>query len=196
MTELSDVLAAALPEDYSEPERERWVCDNDRKAAWAIRVLRGIRENIAANNSMAADEISRIEQWRDDVNKPLVDDSAYFVAVLTQYALQQRADADRKSIKLPHGVLKTREGSVEWAIDPEAFIAWATVSAPDLLKVEVSAKLGEAKKALRIVGVDPVVGDDGEIVSPATTQIISLTGEIVPGITTAQKDPSVTIETN
>src|ERR1019366_2881063 len=167
---LSDALLA--PIEGSEV-RERFEVTDDKKAAWAIKRLRALRVTMEMNQSMADEEIAKVKEWVEDVNKNIAQDASYFIALLTRYALQQRRDLDRKSIKLPHGALKTRAGSVKWDINDEVFLAWAKVNAPDLIKVVETPKLAEAQKVFIVAVTDSVATDD------STGAIVDTSGVVV-----------------
>ena len=176
---LAEYLAAhSAPIEASEPER--WTITDDGGAAWAVKMLRNLRVQIEMNNDLAVEERERVTTWQNTVNSPLTNNAGFFEFHLKNYALDQRRDFDRKSIKLPHGTLSTREGSIAWAIDEVAFIAWAKVNAPDLVKIVESPRLAEAQKVLTIT-------EDGSAVSPA--------GELVPGVATSQKPHTFKVET-
>lgn len=171
---------SAPPADFPLEAPERWSVQDDGAAAWAIKKLRGIREHIAMNESIAQEEIARINEWLKGVNKTLTDSAGFFEINLKNYALEQRRDADRKSIKLPHGTLQTTAGQTKWTIDNEVFIAWAKINAPDLVKIEESPKLGEAKK----------------VFNAANGVAVTQEGEIVAGVTTEDQPPTATVKTN
>jgi hypothetical protein len=173
---------AATPQ--AEPGAERtpaFRVDSDAKATWAMRKLRGVKAHIQSNRDIAAAEIERVQQWLDAVNAPLDRDAHFFTGLLEDYGLNQRAEFDRKTIPLPYGTISTREGTPTITfVDEDAFVAWATEHAPDLLKTTVKPVLSEAKRILTIT-------DD--------LKVISGEGEVVPGASGTEAKTTVTIKT-
>ena len=178
----ADIVVIPSAEDFmpAEEAREQFVIDDDSKATWALKQLREIRRRQEINVSIAKSEMENIKTWLDQALSAEKRDEEFFIAILSRYGLEQRLEEGRKTIKLPYGEIATREGSVEWKIEDEPFLAWAWVNAPDLIKVVETPKLAEVQKALKIT-------DDGSVVTEA--------GEIVPGVVTTRKDPTVTVKT-
>lgn len=160
-------------------ERERFVVDDDQKAAWAMRKLRGIKAHKAANQAIADDEIARINQWLEDSNSHLDRDEQQFTGMLTAYARLVRERDDRKSVTLPCGKIGSRVGQPKWNIDNDVFMKWLEANHKELIRVKTEPNLAEAKKVLEIVGEN--------VVDPAT-------GEVAEGIQILKADITYTVE--
>jgi hypothetical protein len=176
-------------EDYlddldNQPDQpDHFRIDDDEMAAWAMRKLRRLRKRQASNAAIAQTEAERITEWLRTVNKPLEDNAHYFEGLLTDYAIRQRFDDDRKTISLPAGKVSTRTVPPKWEVDAEPFLAWARVNAPTLIRVKEEADV----KALK------------ESVIPAFAQgdqhtAVDENGEVIPGVLIRTTDlPSATI---
>ena len=176
-------------EDYlddldNQTERpEHFRIDDDEMAAWAMRKLRRLRKRQSANIDIAQGEVDRIDEWLRTVNKPLEDNATYFEGLLTDYAIRQRFEDDRKTISLPAGKVSTRTVPPKWEVDAEPFLAWARVNAPTLIRIKEEADLKAVK----------------ESVIPAFAQgdqhsAVDDNGEVIPGILIRTNDiPSATI---
>lgn len=166
--------------DQTPEERERFVIDDDQKASWAMRKLRGIKAHKAANQAIADDEIARINSWLQDANSQLDRDEQFFTGLLMQYARIARERDDRKSITLPHGKIGSRIGQPKWNIDNEVFLKWLEANHKDLIRIKTEPNLAEAKKVLEIVGenaVDPATGEVAEgiqIIKPDITYTVEV----------------------
>jgi hypothetical protein len=151
--------------------------DDDLKADWAMRKLASIRRKQSQNKTIFDAEVQRVQEWLEKVNTALERDSAYFEAVLTQYALLQRLEG-RKSVVLPHGTVKTTAGRPKIEIESsEEFITWAQANAQDLLRIKTEVD----KKALNALPIH-----EG--------QVISTTGEIIPSVKVIPAEPSVSFD--
>lgn len=151
--------------DQTPEERERFVVDDDQKASWAMRKLRGIKVHKAANQAIADDEIARINSWLAQANSHLDSDEQYFTGMLMHYARICRERDDRKSVTLPHGKIGSRIGQPKWNVDNDAFMKWLEANHKDLIRIKTEPNLAEAKKVLEIVGenaIDPATGEVAE----------------------------------
>lgn len=174
LDEALDRFAEQTPE-----ERERFVVDDDQKAAWAMRKLRGIHAHKAANKAIADEEIARINDWLANANASLNESEAYFTSLLISYARYCREHDDRKSIVLPHGKIVSRSGQPKWSIEDEEFLKWAQGNHDDLIRTKVEPNLSEVKKVLEIV--------DGKVIDPQT-------GEVALGVSVSPAEITYSVE--
>lgn len=165
--------------DQDPVERERFTVDDDRKATWAMRKLRTIKAAQKTNEAIAAEEISRVNEWLTDVNAPLKQDEAYFTGLLIEYLRSRRAEDGTKSITLPHGKINSRSGQPKWDVDSEEFLKWADATREELVRIKIEPNLAEAKKVLTVEG--------DKVIDPKT-------GEVVPGILIHPAEISYTVE--
>ena len=118
------------------PAPEGFKVDDDEKAEWAVRKLARIRRKQSENKAIHDAELQRISEWLKTVNEALERDAAYFEAVLTPYALQERSNG-RKSLVLPHGTVKTTAGRAKIEFESEdGFIEWAKTNDPELIRIK------------------------------------------------------------
>jgi len=156
-----------------QPDRERFEVTDDSQAAWAMRKLLSIRKRIAENEAIADAERTRIDEWVHQANSKFQPDVAYFEALLTRYAQQQRASDDRKSIETPYGVVKSRATQDKFkVVDEDEFFKWADENLPDAVVSKRSPSLTALKKAVTVESTD-------------TLGLVAMSehGEIIPGVT-------------
>lgn len=169
--------------DNQPGQSDHFRIEDDPTAAWAMRKLRRLRKKQASNVAIAQAETERIADWLRTVNKPLEDNAQYFEGLLTDYAIRQRFEDDRKTISLPSGKVSTRTVAPKWEVDAEPFLAWARVNAPTLIRIKEEPNLPAVK----------------ESVIPAFAQgdqhtAVDENGEVIPGILIRTTDlPSATI---
>lgn len=118
--------------------------ENDEQAAWAMRRFAAACKKIEENEAILAREKLRWQAWLDEVNAPLSKDAAYFEDLLKDYLRRERDN--RKSIKLPHGTIKSRATQPKYEIQP-GFIEWAKENAPQLLRIEHKPDMAAIKAA-------------------------------------------------
>jgi hypothetical protein len=177
---LDDYQAVTDPEVPA--EREHFKITDDNAASWAMRKLRTLRERQAEIDTVARDEIARIEKWHLAASGALVADTNFFTAILTHYAQQQRNELDRKSVSLPYGTIKSRAGTSRVEVsDVDGFLAWARVNAPALVRTREEPDKTQIKNSLVHVAGDMVID--------------KATGEVVPGVAIQRTDTSYTSET-
>ncbi len=155
--------------------------DDDGKAEWAIRKLARIRSRQHANEDLADGEIQRVREWLHDVQKPLENDAQYFTGLLTDYAIMQRQEDDRKTVSLPHGKLRSteRKPGVEIS-DPAALTEWALAVHPEAVETRHSVPKSALNRIAAVMDGEPRDVD---------------TGERVPGVETVPGRVTVTVTT-
>lgn len=156
--------------EYDPEAPETITMDGDDDAIKALRRLGSLRKRIEANQAIAQAETDKINEWEQEVNGPLRRQAAFFEGILEGWAVQQRQTAERKTINLPAGVIKTMPKQDQWVIDPEKFADWAAKNEmKHLVKVELKPKATDIKKAFKASG-------DGKAINPDN-------GEVIEGIT-------------
>ena len=142
---------------------------DEAKADWALRKHAQSEKRITQIQALAEDQIARIAAWRDDEVEKHAETVAFMAQLLGTYHRKLLAeDPTRKSIKLPHGTLKSRQQQAAFTFSPE-FIEWAIATAPDLVRMKYETEANKAKAALVPVLID------GELVA-------HFDGEPVPGV--------------
>jgi phage host-nuclease inhibitor protein Gam len=139
---------------------------DDAGAVWAMRKLAVQQEQIQTNYDIAERENARIDRWLNKVNAKPQQSADYFTAILIEYARSQRAESGRKSIQLPHGVVKSRVTNSKIKVeDVELFIKWAeTNSLEDLVRIKKEPAVSDFKTVFEISGDKAVHVATGEIV--------------------------------
>lgn len=177
ITELPDERDAILETE----ERERFRINDDSAAIWAMRKLAEVQKAKAENEKLATAEKHRIDYWLEEVQRPLERNAVYFANLLTDYAIRQREESDRKSIVLPHGKISTRNGADKWVTDNDTVLEWLRANnKTDLIRTKEEPALA-ALKAEFVV--------DGE-------KVITRDGEVVPGIVVHGSNITVSIQHN
>lgn len=172
MTALAESLAAAMDADHPTPTddaaRTAYRIDGPSSAGWAMRKLAAARTEQARIRALAAAEIERVQAWAAAEHERHERDAAWFEGLLARWALDLRAaDPHCKSVTTPWGVVQTREQPGKWTVDDDTVLEWAQTARPDLIRVERSLRLADARKVLTVTG--------GQAFDEAT-------GEVVPGI--------------
>lgn len=174
----------AMRYNTEEGSRENFHIADDAQAAWAMRKLLAFKKKIVENENAANAEYQRIDEWLNRVNSRFANDIEYFEAILMQYARVQRQSEGRKTIDTPYGVVKSRATQSKFKVeDPEEFIRWASINAPQLVNIKTTPNLTALK----------------EFASPEETQTLgavamTIDGEIIPGVTVDPADVKFHVE--
>jgi len=169
MVAMIDVLA--WDEGPTDTDRERFKVKNDEQAVWAMRKLAAARARLNEIQKIADAEIERVQAWASSESTEPLRDTDYFEAILTEYAIGQRAEG-RKSVSTPYGSVKSRQGQVKYVILDEAeFLAWAKAHRPDWVQVKESPALSVIRAAHVEVPADP---DTGEVIPGMDVQPASV----------------------
>lgn len=171
-------------DEVPEPERERFEITEDAQAAWAMRKLLSIRQRMAENEAIADAERTRIDAWVHYANGKFESDVAYFEAILTRYAQQQRDREGRKSIETPYGSVKSRATQDKFKVtDEDEFFKWAEENLPDAVVVKRSPSMTVLKKAVTVESTN-------------TLGLVAMSehGEIIPGVAVEKGGVNYTVE--
>lgn len=167
-----------------EGSREHFHIADDAQAAWAMRKLLGYKKKMLENENAANAEYQRIDEWLDRANSRYAKHIEYFEAILTQYARVQRQSEGRKTIDTPYGMVKSRSTQSKFKVeDPEEFIQWASINAPQLVHIKASPNLTALK--------DFASAEETQTLGPVA---MTEDGEIIPGIAVEPANVNYTVE--
>lgn len=144
--------------------------DTDRMAAWAMRKRSEAQARISEAQAVAGAERQRVDAWLHTTTATPERDVAFFDRLLTDYALREREQHDRKTLTTPHGTVKTTGVKATGKLrDSDALLAvLKAADRSDLITtVEVIPSLAE----LVTLGVIAMT-DDGAV--------LTATGELLP----------------
>lgn len=182
---MDDILDYDGPEpvEYDIDAPEPFTITDDDLAEWAMRKYAAYRSRIAAAERIAEKERARIDWWLDDQKKKHERHATFFQGLLERYALSQREVDGRKSIDLPHGVIKTRIGQPKYEItDLDAFADWANDHAPDLIETVVKPSIAGLRSAAEVEVTDTL------------GPVAVVEGLIVPGVTVTPAEVKAVVE--
>ena len=161
------------------PQREAFIVDDLNKATWAMRKVRSVIAGLEANAAIAKAEQERIALWLEEVNKPLLQERAFFENHLTAYLRKEReADPDVKSISTPYGKITSRVTQPKWETE-EGLTDWLMTHNDMLIRVKYEVDKTELKKTYEVAG--------DKAIDPKT-------GEVVPHIQIIPSDVSFKVE--
>lgn len=159
---------------------EEWagvVVTDDAVLTRILRWARATQRQRDAVRAIVQPELDRLEAWAAEMDGPLRERFESLKRAAEMYVLDKRAHTEGrvKSVKTPHGVVKTSESGGGWEVaDLDALLEWAEGARPDLVKrADPAFDLAAAKRVLK--AVDKAAG--GEVTDPDT-------GAIVPGLKT------------
>ena len=177
--ELADYSAPTDPEQVD----QRFTILDDAQATWAMRKLRTILDRRDEIAKVAQIETARIASWANEQSAILTPDEQYFTGLLIEYARRQR-DEGRKSLSLPYGSVRSRAGGKRLDfVDETAFIEWARVNQPELIRVKESVNKINAT-AFFLDAADENLD----------LLVDEKTGEIIPGVNVLQSQTTYTVD--
>jgi hypothetical protein len=163
---------------------DRLVVDDDHTADRALRTLGPLEAQTRERAAFVAAEIERLQAWQARENRQVERFAASLTALLRPYDDRLKAEGKvstrRKSDRLPHGVLTTRQAPIEWEVDEARLLAWAEATDPETLVRVTNAPAWNVCKSQLIPARDAPLAE-------AMIEVIDLrTGEVqvvpVPGV--------------
>lgn len=173
--------------DSNEPPRDAVQADA------MLRRLAKLEAEARGINRQADDQVLLVEQWRaielDRIEEQAVDIRSH----LAQYtAALRRLEPKRGTWRLPHGTLKSSAAQPVYTYEDEAaFLAWALVNAPEVVRqpdpkpVPPAPEKNAVKKAF-LLPADAKPGD--------RVPLVTADGEVVPGVVVEIRDRQCTAD--
>ena len=156
--------------------KEAWVVDNDEKAEWAIKMIRKEAEEHDRLMALAAAEQERLNKRIAEIDKAYEDGTAWLKHQLSQYfeTVPHKSTKTMEKYALLSGTLVRKKGGIEYKRDDAALLNWLAGSKLDqYIKVKQDVDWKELKARTSVTEDGMVIFDD--------------TGEIIDGVTAAQK---------
>lgn len=140
------------------------IADNGQ-ADWAMRKLARTVTSQHEVDELAARQAEPIERWRRNEQARLDRERLFWEALLVEYHRGLvETDPKATSVRLPHGVLRSRQGQPQWQFTDDEFITWANTRGLDaLVRVKFEVDKANAKEALNVADDGSVTTTDGEI---------------------------------
>jgi phage host-nuclease inhibitor protein Gam len=164
-------LSEYLESQYEATPDQRFMIDSIDKAEWAVKKIGKYRGNIDQAKTEAQAQIDKINTWLAAVTEENQKQIEFFTGMLAPFADEQLADAKKKSLKLPSGVIGFRKNQPKVEYDESVLLPWCKDNAKDFVKTKETVLWGEFNKTL-------TVADD---------KALTTDGEIIPGIVAAEQ---------
>ena len=141
-------------ESAQQVQSETFTVDSIEKAGWCMRKLARLASEDAEDAAVAQREIDRINTWLEARTSPRARSREFFEGLLMDYHNRLlRDDPKAKTVKLPHGVLKSRTVSETFEYDAESLIAWAKSSGrTEFIRTNEEVVKDEVKRAIKSDG--------------------------------------------
>jgi phage host-nuclease inhibitor protein Gam len=119
------LLAEAEELDINiDDEEQGIVIRNNTDADFYIKLINKLRQDKEELNAFIDAELERqvqlYERFREERNRPIDHQIAFYEEALRTYTMNELADSNRKSIKLPNGTLAVRKQQPVYNYDEEA----------------------------------------------------------------------------
>ncbi len=145
-------------------------------ATWALRKLRALNEKIAEINTLAIEEISRINEWAEKEVKSLNDDKEYFEGLLSAYYVEERAKDKKFKLSTPYGKVTSRKTTKYIYEDEQAIMDYCNTNEIDVIRVKEELDKTAFKKLCKY-GVNQATGEIVPGVRVETVENISIKAE-------------------
>lgn len=171
MSDLEQVLAAQTADETTQ---DRWHVVDRASAQWAMKKVWELRQQQNAIKAEAAQvrqpleaQLALIASWEQQEVAKLDDEAAFFEGELIRWLAQERAaDPKLKSVKLPYGIVASRQKPDGIVIENEPAFLAASKEAGRTEFIRIKEELDKArikeavlKDGELLPGVQRVVGD-------------------------------------
>lgn len=133
-----------------EEEQDAPMIDSLQKANYFLKLIKNIDKDIETINTLCDEEINktidRIVGYRDSQTEPLLKQRAYFARLLENFTKHELENSNKKSIKLPNGVLSVKKQQPLWEYDDEEILKFLTsIGSTDLINTKIEEKIDKVK---------------------------------------------------
>ncbi len=148
-----------LNQDLQEERVTGFEINNLQSATWAFKKLRAISDKQREIEEVAAAEIERIEEWKQEQLKQYKSDSEFFEGCISAYFIEERANDKKFKLSTPYGKVTTRK-SKKWLYeDEEALKNYVKDNGIDVIRIKEELDKTSLKKLFK----DGVNQETGEI---------------------------------
>ena len=123
-----------LNQDLQE-QREGFKIENLEGCTWAFRKIRAIENKKTEIEAIAAAEIERINNWKEQELKQYEGDKEFFEGLLTNYYIEEKAQDKKFKLSTPYGKVTSRK-TKKWFYEEEQLIDYLDMEDPKGVRVK------------------------------------------------------------
>ena len=123
-----------LSQDLQE-QREDFKIENLEGCTWAFRKIRAIENKKAEIEAIAAAEIERISNWKEQELKQYESDKEFFEGLLSAYYVEEKTKDKKFKLSTPYGKVTSRKNK-KWFYEEEQLIDYLDMEDPNGVRVK------------------------------------------------------------
>ena len=156
--------------------KEKFKVTDLQGATWALRKLRAVNEKMNEINTIAVEEISRINEWAEKEVKSLNADKEYFEGLLSAFYIEERAKDKKFKLSTPYGKVTSRKTEKYIYEDEEAIKDYCNMNEIDAIRVKEELDKAAFKKLCK-AGINLATGEIVPGIRVETVESISVKAE-------------------
>ena len=159
-------LKVKLAEDVEEDGT--LLVKNNSDADFYLRQINKLKEQKEEINKFVDQELERqmrlYQQYREDRMRPLDNQIAFYEEALRTFAMNEYAETNRKTIKLPNGTLSIRKQPPKYVYNDEQVLSFLKENnLNDYIRVKEEVNKKDLKKAAKITNNNQMMIDGKEV---------------------------------
>ena len=159
-------LKVKLAEDVEEDGT--LLVKNNSDADFYLRQINKLKEQKEEINKFVDQELERqmrlYQQYREDRMRPLDNQIAFYEEALRTFAMNEYAETNRKTIKLPNGTLSIRKQPPKYIYNDEEVLSFLKENnLNDYIRVKEEVNKKDLKKAAKITNNNQMMIDGKEV---------------------------------
>ena len=159
-------LKVKLAEDIEEDGT--LLVKNNSDADFYLRQINKLKEQKEEINKFVDQELERqmrlYQQYREDRMRPLDNQIAFYEEALRTFAMNEYAETNRKTIKLPNGTLSIRKQPPKYIYSDEEVLSFLKENnLNDYIRVKEEVNKKDLKKAAKITNNNQMMIDGKEV---------------------------------
>lgn len=145
-------------------EKERFRITDLETANWAFKKIKENEEIIERNDTFAASEKEKIDQWLESENKSNKESIEFFEGLLTEYYMELKEEDPKARLSTPYGKVTSRKRQPKYTFDDNKVLDYLEKENPELITISKKYNKTEMKKILNVTDDFRAVDENGEIV--------------------------------
>lgn len=177
INELEDFLSEHEKKTLNIDEEAEHLINDKSQANYFVKLSKDCQAEIDEVQKLVAEEKQRycdlLDKFQAEQVESINKRKRYYDGALEDFAVRELEGSNKKSIKLPYGIIAIKKQLPQYDYNDEAVISWAKEMAPEFVKTTVKESLNKAelKKQCKVT--------NGELY---------LSGQKVPGVIVTDRD--------
>lgn len=148
--------------DINEEDKSKFKVTNAQTANWVFRKIKAINTKLKDVDTMANEELYRIQKWKESKTKEYGELKTFFEGLITEHVMEEKNKDPKYKLSTPYGSAYVKTSPEKWVYDEEALLKWLDKNKKDLIHIEKTVKKKDLKEYAAVVNGKAIDINTGE----------------------------------